>query len=159
MARSIEWARQDLRLRSYSGFPGFEEVRFSYPLLDKRMLEFCLAVDGQFKLKNGEDRRLIRIASNGLMPDVIRKRTSKAAFCPDYPLRYLKQRDAASRSLHDFSRQPVMAEIIDFEAVFTALKNRPAHDPTKPMAVDYDAQFLVPYAWFLCYFLKQFHNR
>jgi asparagine synthase (glutamine-hydrolysing) len=156
MAQSIRHAQQDLRLRSHAGFRGYEQVRFSYPLLDKRLLEFGLAVDGRFKLENGEDRRLIRMASKGLVPDEIQKRSSKAAFCPDYHLRYLRQRDDASQSLHELSRDRGLSKIVDFEKVFSALNNRPAHDPKKPMAVDYDSQFLVPYAWFMCYFLRNF---
>jgi hypothetical protein len=156
MAQSIRHAQQDLRLRSHAGFRGYEQVRFSYPLLDKRLLEFGLAVDGRFKLENGEDRRLIRMASKGLVPDEIRNRRSKAAFCPDYHLRYLRQRDDAFQSLRELSQDQALSNIVDFEKVFIALKKRPAHDPKKPMAVDYDSQFLVPYAWFLCYFLRNF---
>ena len=58
-----------------------------------------------------------------------------------------------------FVYRVVNAKWDDFETVFTALKKQPVHDPGKPMAVDYDAQFLVPNAWFLCYFLRQFNSR
>ena len=131
MAQSIRRVQQDLRLRSHAGFVGYEQVRFSYPLLEKRVLEFGLAVDGRFKLENGEDRRLIRMASKGLVPDGIRKRSSKAAFCPDYHLRYLRQRDDSSQSLHELTLDQGYAKNIDFNTLFSAFKKRPSHENKK----------------------------
>jgi asparagine synthase (glutamine-hydrolysing) len=158
MARNIVRARQDIRQRSHAGYINYEEARFSYPYLDKRVLEFALAVDGRYKLKDGQDRRLIRIASRGLVPGEVRNRASKAAFCPDYHIRYTRQKAAAAESFLEFSREPELSRLVDFEEVFKALENQSQYDPEKPMAVDYDSQFLVPYAMFLCYFLDHFNS-
>ncbi|MCH5377479.1 MAG: asparagine synthase-related protein, partial [Planctomycetes bacterium] len=121
MARRILLARQDARQRSHAGFIGYETVSFTYPYLDRRVMEFSLAVDGRFKRLDGQSRRLIRLGTKGLIPDEVRKRTSKAPFCPDYHLRYSRQKDRARELFRGMASAPGIAQIIDFGAVFSKL--------------------------------------
>jgi asparagine synthase (glutamine-hydrolysing) len=158
MAARILLARDDARQRSHAGFIGYEGVRFSYPYLDRRVLEFGLAIDGRYKYNAGQSRFLIRSASRGFVPEAIRTRTSKAPFCPDYHLRYSRQKDLALRQLKAMANSSGLKPYVDFERVFSAIQKEPRYVRENPMAPDYDAQFFVPYAVYLCYFLNRFHG-
>lgn len=52
-------------------------VEYRYPLLDVRLLEFCLALPALQKRRNGITRRMIRVAGGKLLPDQIRWRRDK----------------------------------------------------------------------------------
>lgn len=158
LARRILLARQDARQRSHAGFIGYEDLRFTYPYLDRRVLEFTLAVDGRFKHRKGESRRLIRLGSRGLIPDAVRNRTSKAPFCPDYHLRYARQKEQARRVLSEMAATSWLASLVDLGRVLSSLDKKEPYQRDDPMAVDHDAQFHVPYAMYLCYFLNHFRG-
>lgn len=158
MARRILLARQDARQRSHAGYIGYEDVRLTYPYLDRRVLEFALAVDGRFKQRNGESRCLIRSGAKGLIPDAVRTRTSKAPFCPDYHLRYARQKDQARLIFKEMAAVSSLEQMVDFKRVFSVLDKEKPYRPDVPMAADIDAQFHVPYAMYLCYFLRHFRG-
>jgi asparagine synthase (glutamine-hydrolysing) len=156
MARSIQLERGDLRERSHAGMIDYQDVTFSYPYLDKRVLEFSLAVDGRFKYRNGRGRRLLRLGMRNSMPSRILQRMSKAPFSPDYHLRYEASRSSARVQLQDFAQNQKLRAFVDFEKVMHALEQPAAYSARNPMRMDYGSQFLVPYALYLCYFLDRF---
>ncbi|GAA4644455.1 asparagine synthase-related protein [Pontixanthobacter gangjinensis] len=53
-------------------------VDYRYPLLDIRLLQFCLNLPVEQKLRGGSERRMIRQAMIGLLPDIVRLRHDKA---------------------------------------------------------------------------------
>lgn len=69
-------------------FIGADQIKMSLPFLDKRILEFCLAAPGHWKVHNGYNRYLIRAALDGLLDPEIQWRTTKTPFSPDYPHRF-----------------------------------------------------------------------
>jgi asparagine synthase (glutamine-hydrolysing) len=156
MVRDIQRAQDDIRQRSHAGFVDYHAAQFSYPFLDKRVLEFGLAVDGEYKFKEGSSRRLLRLGMEGLLPEKILSRTSKAPFSPDYHLRYERDKLKALNIVRDFSESKKLCPIVNFNRVFEALESVPDYSPENPMRVDYESQFLVPYAVYLCYFLDNF---
>ena len=158
MVADIQNERNDIRMRSHAGFSNYQDVQFSYPFLDKRVLEFCLAVDGRFKYKEGVDRRLLRLGMEGQLPGEILSRTSKAPFSPDYLNRYQAEKASILDTISAFSESDKINTIVDFNKVFSALESTPVYSAERPMRVDLDSQFLVPYAIYLCYFLDRFGN-
>jgi hypothetical protein len=156
MVHDLLLERRDLRQRSHAGFVGYQDAVFSYPFFDKRMVEFALAADGQFKYRNGQSRFLLRLGMEGRLPAEILTRTSKAPFVPDYHLRYESQKSKALGLLEGFSGSGRLNEIVDFQRVFGVLATKAAYDTQNPMHGDHDAQFTVPYAAYLCYFLSTF---
>jgi asparagine synthase (glutamine-hydrolysing) len=56
------------------------EVRF--PFFDRRLVEFCLALPADQKLRNGYGRYILRTAMHGRLPDPVRTRLSKVDFTP-----------------------------------------------------------------------------
>jgi asparagine synthase (glutamine-hydrolysing) len=156
MARNIQLERGDVRERLHAGFIDYQDVQFSYPYLDRRVLEFSLAVDGGFKYRDGRGRQLLRVGMADSLPPAILKRYSKAPFSPDYYLRYERDRDTARTALQRFSEQQNLHPIVDFEKVGRALERRAVYNTQSPMRMDYGSQFLVPFAMYMCYFLDSF---
>jgi asparagine synthase (glutamine-hydrolysing) len=148
--------RSDIRQRSHAGFVDYQDARITYPYLDKRVLEFGLAVDGRFKYQDGCSRRLLRLSMDGLLPEKVLSRTSKAPFSPDYHLRYERDKAKAFSILKDASGSEKLNGMVDFERVLSALEKAPVYRAQNPMRMDYESQFLVPYAMYLCYFLDKF---
>ena len=65
-ARLASWAS---RLESWSWHGSQYGVVFSYPLLDKRVVEFCLAIPESLHYTRGRHRYLFRTAMRGALPD------------------------------------------------------------------------------------------
>jgi asparagine synthase (glutamine-hydrolysing) len=158
MVHNLLLERTDARQRTHAGFVGYQDAAFSYPFLDRRVLEFALAVDGRFKYRAGRDRWLLRLGMEGLLPPEILSRSSKAPLAPDYHLRYERQKGRALNLLEAFSKSGKLNGIVDFQRALKALDSRPAYNAENPMRGDRDAQFTVPYATYLCYFLDRFKS-
>jgi asparagine synthase (glutamine-hydrolysing) len=82
-------ARDDQRLELDSGiFPlVFEEndhvaaacsIEARYPFFDKRLVEFCLSLPANQKLRDGWDRFVLRNAMSGVLPSMVQWRSGKA---------------------------------------------------------------------------------
>ena len=80
---------------STAGF-GLEHL---HPLLDKRIIEFCLSLPTAQFVRNGWRRSLIRRAMEGVLPPNIQWRTTKFAFSPDYHSRMLSAKPQVLRFL------------------------------------------------------------
>jgi len=158
MVEDILLERRDLRQRSHAGFVDYQDTQFSYPFLDKRVLEFSLAVDGRFKYRNGSRRHLLRLGMDGLLPQEILSRSSKAPLSPDYHLRYQSAKKRARSLLRDFSAEGKCSKIVDLRRVLQAIETTPQYRAQYPMQADQDSQFTVPYALYLCYFLTSFES-
>jgi len=158
MITALREEQDDMRMRSHAGFVDYPKVRFSYPFLDRRVIEFALAVGGQFKQEGGIGRRLLRLAITGEPAATAMQRQDKLPFSPDYPQRFEAQRALALRQLQSFADAAPQRELVDFGRVSTALERSIRFDPGHPMRLDPEAAFLIPYALYLCYFLKQFNR-
>ena len=153
---SIMHERNDLRQRSHAGFVDYPLARFSYPYLDKRMLEFGLGTDGQFKTKGRVSRRLLRLGMEDWVPRKISERTSKAPFSPDYHLRYERDKKRVKDLITQFAETAGPSSLVDFDRVSRALDSKSVYNSDQPMQTDFESQFTVPSALFLCYFLSRF---
>jgi asparagine synthase (glutamine-hydrolysing) len=59
-------------------------IELRYPFLDRRLLEFCLAVPASQKLHHGWIRMIMRRAMKGILPEEIRWRGGKATLTPNF---------------------------------------------------------------------------
>lgn len=125
-------------------------VPHSYPLLDKRLLEFCLAAPGSLKVQGGYLRVLIRRAMNGLLPPAIQWRTTKAPFSPDYFTRYNYQIEIARSWLARIHPADPVCEVVDLAALRDRLVPFRAGDSES------SAYIAVPVTMYLINFLRQF---
>jgi asparagine synthase (glutamine-hydrolysing) len=55
-----------------------------YPFFDLRLVEFCLALPSEQKLRDGWTRMILRHALGGILPDKIRWRADKANLSPNF---------------------------------------------------------------------------
>lgn len=123
-----------------------------YPLVDKELLEFCLAAPLDFKLKNGYKRYTVRAGLNGLLPNQIQWRNTKGPFSPDYDVRYQAQLPEVRSFLNDISPHDPVREIVDIDKLkaWTNVSLRPGDLPAN-IALD-----VVPEGIYLIHFLRRF---
>ncbi len=132
-------------------------IHFSYPYNDKRMLEFCLALPGNLKVRNGYKRYAIRSGMQGLMPDELRFRTTKEPFSPDFHDRYNRQLAKAREYVTNVTKTPLIEKIIDIERLkleldYSMQTNRCA------TARDFTSMHSIPAAIYLMGFLSTFKD-
>lgn len=60
-----------------------------YPFFDRRLIELCLAMPPDQKLKGGWTRMVMRRAMGGVLPEEIRWRSTKASLAPNFGRRLL----------------------------------------------------------------------
>jgi asparagine synthase (glutamine-hydrolysing) len=71
-----------LELADKAAVAHFLEAR--YPFFDRRLLEFCLALPAEQKLRAGWSRFILRRAMQGILPPEIQWRTGKANLSPNF---------------------------------------------------------------------------
>jgi len=130
----------------------FGTVEPIYPLLDKELLEFCLAAPLEYKIKNGYKRYLVRAGLNGLLPQEIQWRNTKGPFSPDYDVRYQAQLPDVRAFLNDILPNDPVRQIVDIDKLkaWTDPSLRPGDLPGN-IALD-----VVPEGIYLIHFLRRF---
>lgn len=58
----------------------YYEIEFKHPFFDRRLIEFTLSLPPKLKYSEGISKRLLRKAMEGILPEEIRQRESKAEF-------------------------------------------------------------------------------
>jgi asparagine synthase (glutamine-hydrolysing) len=168
MCRSFETVSPSLRRNQYqqmlllirrgwqSGyFVGYERVSLASPFLDRRVLEFCLALPGDMKVNHGYKRYLIRAGMRGILPETLRFRTSKDVFSSDFHDRYNRQKSIACEALARAEKHPAVQEIVDLDKLkrmlqLTMQTNR-CDTPN-----DFATMHAVPGGIYLISFLQRF---
>ena len=140
-----------------TGMVGYEKLTWRYPYLDKRLLEFCLAVPGNLKMRDGWHRYLIRIGLDGILPPEIQWRASKEPFSPDYHIRYNRQIPMIREALASISGSDPIHQVIDVKL----LRRLAGHDMVGNRgegSADFGALHVVPAGIYLIQFLRQFEE-
>lgn len=86
-----------------------------FPLLDKRLLEFCLAMPVGMDVHDGYHRYPVRAALDGILPPRIQWRTDKKPFSPDYLVRYNAQLGIAREFVAAIGPHDPVRTIVDVE--------------------------------------------
>ena len=136
-------------LRVDLSVPG-RRLRHSYPLLDKRVVEFCLAVPARYKVRNGYHRYLIRKALDGILPPRIQWRTTKSPFSPDYFIRYNNQLQKAREFVAAIGAADPIRSVVDIDTLRRLLQRPPVPEG------DIAALGSIPTSIYLICFLRQF---
>jgi asparagine synthase (glutamine-hydrolysing) len=125
-------------------------IRVAKPLLDKRVVEFCLSAPPRMKFQDGYSRYLVRRALDGVLPSKIQWRTDKKPFSPDYSIRYNAQLGKAKEFVAAIRRNDPVRSMIDVDRLEQLL--RPL-----PLGVDNQlARAVVPVSIYTICFLRQF---
>jgi len=64
-------------LERYHRVAASQGVEARHPFLDKRVVEFCLALPWDQKVRDGWSKRIVRQATGGLLPDDVRWRSGR----------------------------------------------------------------------------------
>lgn len=125
-------------------------IRVSKPLLDKRLIEFCLSAPPRMKFQGGYSRYLVRGALDGILPSGIQWRTDKKPFSPDYAARYNAQLEKAKEFVAAIRPNDPVRSMIDVDRLEHLLK-------PLPTGVDNQiARAVVPVSIYTICFLRQF---
>ena len=86
-----------------------------YPFLDRRLMEFCLALPFEQKLRDGWTRAIFRFAMEGILPREVQWRVGKGNLSTNVRLALLKERDVLDRVILD--DPAVIEDYIDIPAL------------------------------------------
>ncbi len=125
-------------------------VRPSFPLIDKRILEFCLALPCSMDVGKGYQRFPVRAALDGILPPRIQWRTGKMHYSPDYYVRYNAQLGMAQDFVAAIGARDPVRTIVDVERLGKMLA------PVDPAVGLASARDEVPMTLYLIGFLRQF---
>ena len=143
------------RGRPGSGFVGYERVSPAFPFMDRRVLEFCLALPGELKVNRGYKRYLIRAGMQGILPEKLRWRTTKEPFSPDFHDRYNRQKALAWEALAQGENHPAVQEIVDLDKLRGLLQLTMQTNRCNT-AEDFAAMHAVPRGIYLIAFLLHY---
>ena len=91
-------------------------VEARYPFFDRRLMEFCLALPADQKLRGGWSRLVMRRAMDGLLPESVRWRSSKATLAPNFKRRLLgNDRNLLAEMVS--GQSGVLEDYVDFSAL------------------------------------------
>ena len=105
------------RMECWTIFFAARNIHFTFPMLDKRLIEFALGVPPKFYRKDGLNRNLIRQISKGIVPDAQRLRADKSD-----PARFEATIQASSQAapeifqrFHEAEKEPQRLAFVQLE--------------------------------------------
>jgi asparagine synthase (glutamine-hydrolysing) len=90
-------------------------VRVLDPTLDKRVMEFCLAIPDDQYLKDGTDRRLVRRAFDGQLPDEVLRNPRKGLQSADIVSRIRHFHQEVETALDDIEHLDLARQYLDLK--------------------------------------------
>ncbi len=91
-------------------------VEYRYPLLDKRLIEFYLAIPARLKARNGIGRYIIRKAIDGMVPEKIQWRNDKSgATIPTVFMRMIHDKEQILEIINQAKQNKVVKKYVDIE--------------------------------------------
>ncbi len=122
-------------------------VAFTYPLADRRIIDFCLSLPAVRLLDGGFSRQPFRNAMSGILPDAIRLRETKVPTFPDYPSKLAVAADGLLLRLDRIRQCRAAQEAFDMDAIAAALRAAAAHKGCEGMTLGGHGQQNLP-SWF-----------
>lgn len=104
------------------------------PTLDKRVLSYTIAVPDHFFVgQNRQDRRLIRAAMAGLLPDTVRLNQKRGQQAADLGKRLISTRDEVNQLLTDVaqSRATTYLDLAKLQAAWDAIQQETSQQNTQ----------------------------
>jgi len=141
--------RLDFALRMHANVNALrmdQPIRWSMPLYDRRLLEYCIASPGHMKIRNGFSRYLVRKSMSGLIPESIRLRPRKIRPSPDYQQRYKVQVGKARDFVRAIGAKDPVRDVVDVDKLTNKLD----------VSNEWDITMCVPTTIYLICFLRQF---
>lgn len=114
--RTLESGISAADLETTNEVASFHGVEHRHPFLDKRLVEFCLALPAEQKLRRGWSRYVLREAMSRYLPSVVQWRPQKTSVAPVFD-RALRHFDAPDLRTIVETQVPALAEYVDVDAV------------------------------------------
>lgn len=113
-------------------------VEYRYPMLDIRLMEFCLSLPSTQKLRNGIKRRMIREAMKNILPEPIRLQNNKCgATVPSARQRYLQDKASILTLLDKIKYNERVNKILDVNSINSALINMDERTYTSDLKISH----------------------
>ena len=115
----------------------WQRVRFGLetrmPLMDRRVIEFCLAIPEDQFLRHGQTRWLARrlLSADGV-PASITQNTRRGAWCPEWFTRITRDLPALRQQARELRQSPLACRLLDLERVEQLLARWPEHEYAAP---------------------------
>jgi len=95
------------------------------PLLDKRLVEFCLALPARWKLRDGWPRYALRKSITNLVPASIQWRKDKGPFSPDFERRLHAEGKEIRAVLRQAQKSSDLTRYLDLQKLTAAVPDEP----------------------------------
>ncbi|NNE99291.1 MAG: hypothetical protein HKN25_09765 [Pyrinomonadaceae bacterium] len=112
------------RIESWAAHGAEKNILYAYPLLDRRLMEFCAGLPAEQFFREGSPRLIMRNAMKGILPDEVRLQKSKGE-----PVRVKQGLGEAYRAFEKIGRQlanqtemPSRARYFDMDGLLEQLK-------------------------------------
>ncbi|MEM7554523.1 MAG: lasso peptide isopeptide bond-forming cyclase [Cyanobacteria bacterium P01_A01_bin.84] len=123
------------------------EVR--HPFMDKRLIEFCLALPAEQKLCNGFGRMVMRRAMEGILPKKVQWRGGKADLSPNFDDGFLKRdRQILDRVMSNQIKH--LEKYIDSDFLQTAYQRMISENEVRNEDITPAWQAVILALWFDC---------
>ena len=98
-------------------------IAVSFPMLDRRVVEFALSLPSSLFLREGWKRRVYRDAMAGVLPDMVRWRHQKLAPIPEVPRLVDSHCDKLLSILDELRAYPQIGKFFDLEKIESKLRS------------------------------------
>lgn len=112
-------------------------VDYRYPLLDIRLQQFCLSLPLTQKIRAGMGRRMIRVATKGILPDEVRLRNDKSrAAMPTVVQRLIYEKEALQTLLPQLKLSPSLQAYVRLSVLEMGLSKLDGRFHVFPWAIN-----------------------
>ncbi|SDK67192.1 asparagine synthetase B family protein [Aliiruegeria lutimaris] len=119
------------RLENWAMQGAARGIQYTFPMLDRHLLEYAIRLPAGFLRKDGLGRAIFREAIRDLVPESVRTLRQKQTPFPCNLLRLAEQRDDYLGELQQMRRDPRLTRVVDFDAVEQTLRQVPDVDEVK----------------------------
>lgn len=134
----------------YTALRSLTGIESRAPLMDIRLVEFCLAIPSDQFLKGGVSRRLPRLAMADRLPSAVLRNNRIGAQIPERRSRIEAIRAGLMEEIESFECVPLAARCIDLQKLKNIVRDWPADD--------FQVTFNLPRALTLARFLRWAEN-
>jgi asparagine synthase (glutamine-hydrolysing) len=116
--RGLRWAQIGAR----------HGIAFSFPLLDRRVVDFVLSLPIERLVAEGLTRQPFRVAMTGVLPEVVRLRDDKTGPLPDVLLALARAKSRILAQVEALRAEPAVTAHFDLDRIAAAIAAAPDGD-------------------------------
>lgn len=136
--QALEWGHMTYVLEEIAWRAAQHGLTYSAPLLDRDLLEFAIRAPAEFCVIGGQTRALLRLATEGVLPDKTRLRDAKRIPDPFEPLRIAAMRSEIIAQVERLEGTAA-AEVFNLAALRKAIGDIPEPEEISHLTETYAA--------------------